>query len=381
MRIIYILIFFFGVSSTAQTALYNSGNIKIHADGKLGFHTNLINDAAFDENEGLTGFYGNNQLIVSGALSPTFFDTEIANASGVFLQTGINNLNNTNFVIGDFMTPRDQPDAYYSFLQNAFYVGDSDISKIDGYASVSNQQNFTFPIGDLAQLRPLVLNSQGVNLLAYSAYFFEDPNSPNSINETFNTSLKSPEITAISSTEFWRLGGDTLSTISISWNDRSGLTTIATDLNEIIIVGWHKASQQWVNLAGSSAVGDLNQGFTTSLTFIPDDYGALTFGSVGEAQEYVELDNFYVSVNSDGINDTFVIPELDQSPNNHLQIYNRYGQKVFDQINYTDQFRGFSNVDNFVIGRQNGLPKGVYFYIVTMEDLNLDFQGFLYLTR
>ena len=62
-------------------------------------------------------------------------------------------------------------------------------------------------------------------------------------------------------------------------------------------------------------------------------------------------------------------------------IYNRFGQMVFDQKNYTNQFNGFSNVDNFVIDREQGLPADVYFYIVSMEDLGLDFQGFLYLTR
>ena len=141
--------------------MYNSGNIRIHDQGQLGFHTNLINDAAFDENVGLAGFYSNATINVSGAFAPTFFDIEIANGTGVFLETGINNGNNTNFIIGDFLTPRDQSSAYYNFLQNAFYVGDGDISKVDGYAAMTQQQNFTFPVGDDQQLRPLILNSSG----------------------------------------------------------------------------------------------------------------------------------------------------------------------------------------------------------------------------
>ncbi|NNK21656.1 MAG: gliding motility-associated C-terminal domain-containing protein, partial [Flavobacteriaceae bacterium] len=42
----------------SQTALYNSGNLRIHQEGQLGFHTDLVNDGPFDENVGLTGFYG-----------------------------------------------------------------------------------------------------------------------------------------------------------------------------------------------------------------------------------------------------------------------------------------------------------------------------------
>ena len=90
-KLLYILVFSFGLLTHAQTGLYNSGNIRIHDQGQLGFHTNLINDAAFDENVGLAGFYGTTLLNVSGAFMPTFFDTEIANSNGVFLQTGINN--------------------------------------------------------------------------------------------------------------------------------------------------------------------------------------------------------------------------------------------------------------------------------------------------
>ena len=365
----------------AQTALYNSGNIRIHDQGQLGFHTNLINDAAFDENVGLVGFYGNATLTISGAFAPTFFDTEIANGAGVFLETGINNLNNTNFIIGDFLTPRNQSSAYYNLLQNAFYVGESDISKVNGYAAMTQQQNFTFPVGDTQQLRPLILNSSGENPLAKCAYFYEDPGNPSSLDTSFDTGLKARDLGFISTTEFWRLEGSVPSTISISWNERSDIGALTNDVNNLMVVGWSKAARQWIRLGSTVAVGDLSTGFVSSESFIPDDYDAITFGTMDVPAEFLSLDNFLVSANEDGINDALVIPELEQSPNNHLMIYNRFGQKVFDQKNYSNQFRGFSNVDKFVIDREQGLPADVYFYIVSMEDLGLDFQGFLYLTR
>ncbi|MGB5387832.1 MAG: gliding motility-associated C-terminal domain-containing protein, partial [Eudoraea sp.] len=173
----------------AQTALYNSGNIRIHQDGQLGFHTNLINNASFDENLGLAGFYGNSLISVSGAFAPVFFDTEIANDSGVQLNTSLNVINNTNFVVGDFSTPRNSVDIYYNFMQDAFYVGSGDGSKIDGYATITEQQSFTFPVGDSQQLRPLILNSDSANTFARCAYFFEDPNNPSTF-PGFDTDLK-----------------------------------------------------------------------------------------------------------------------------------------------------------------------------------------------
>ncbi|NNE01595.1 MAG: gliding motility-associated C-terminal domain-containing protein, partial [Eudoraea sp.] len=95
-----------GLLGHAQTALYNSGNLRIHNEGQIGFHTNLINDGIFDENVGLAGFYGPSNLTVSGALSPVLFDVEIVNTAGVVLNTSLSVANNTSFVAGDFITPR-----------------------------------------------------------------------------------------------------------------------------------------------------------------------------------------------------------------------------------------------------------------------------------
>ena len=74
-----------------------------------------------------------------------------------------------------------------------------------------------------------------------------------------------------------------------------------------------------------------------------------------------------------------IIPEMAQSPHNSIKIYDRNGLKVFEMDNYTDQFDGYANVGDLVINRNAGLPYGVYFYLVSLYDLELDFQGFLYL--
>ncbi|MEL6917775.1 MAG: gliding motility-associated C-terminal domain-containing protein [Bacteroidota bacterium] len=376
----YISLLLLGFMGQAQTALYNSGNIRIHENGRLGFHTNLINNASFDENLGLAGFYGNNLIGVSGAFMPIFFDVEIANDTGLELFTGINVENNTNFVSGDVITPRNTSAIFYNFLQQAFYVGDSDASKIDGYASVTQQQSFTFPVGDTQQLRPLILNSSAVNQQARCAYFLEDPNNPSTFTP-FNTEQKVREIGTVSTTEFWRLEGNVSSTISLSWNARSNLGAIAEDVNNITIVGWNISANRWVRLGNEAIGGDLTSGFVSSENFVPDDYAIVTFGSSAVPEELLTLDNYYLSPNNDGVNDVLVIPELELSPNNSLKIYDRFGLKVFDMVNYTNEFDGISNVNNFVIGRDNGLPEGVYFYLVSLDDLGFNYQGFLYLDR
>ena len=380
-KIGYIFIFLVLVAGNAQTALYNQGNLRIHDQGNIGFHTDLINDGVIDDNLGLAGFYGDtNTLNVSGAFAATFFDTEFISQTGVLLNTSMNVANNANFVLGNVLTVRAQSDITLNFLQNGFSVGESDLSKVDGYASITDQRNFTFPVGDEAQLRPLIMTSSSVNAFAKCAYFLENPNSPTTFPTGFSTNSKPASLGEISQVEFWRLEGSLPSTISISWNERSNIAALTDNANDVVAVGWSKSANQWVSLGGSSA-GDLTQGFALSGSFIPDAYEIITFAAAGIPTEILTLDNYLVTVNGDGINDVLEFPELALSPNNHMKIYDRYGLKVFDKEDYTNEFNGFSNVNNFVIARDKGLPDGVYFYIIAMHDLDLDFQGFLYLSH
>ncbi|MCW5517612.1 gliding motility-associated C-terminal domain-containing protein [Muriicola sp. Z0-33] len=378
-KILHIL-FFIGTICQAQTGLYNSGNLRIHDQGQLGFHTHLINNGTFDDNLGLAGFYGSSTLSVSGAFMPILYDIEIATDAFVDLETSVNVLNNANFIVGNFNTPRAQPDIYLNFIQNAFSAGEADASKVDGYARITDIQNFTFPVGDASQLRPLILNSDTTNSTAKCAYFLEDPNNPSTF-PPFSTDIKPRTISAISTVEFWRLEGTVPSTISISWNARSNLASLATEVEQVTIMGWNKSAGSWLSLGNEALGGDLTTGFVSSTTFVPDDYELITFGILAEAEDILTLDNYILTPNGDGINDVLVIPELDLSPNNSIQIFDRLGLKVFDMVNYQDEFAGISNVDNFVINREKGLPEGIYFYLITMDDLGLNYQGFLYLER
>ncbi|RRQ47797.1 gliding motility-associated C-terminal domain-containing protein [Maribacter algicola] len=386
MRILVFISVLFGLGGlSAQTALYNIGNLRIHDGGNLGFHTDLINEAPFDENRGLVGFYGDN-VSVFGTVVPLFFDVEVAVENDLILTLGLDTGNNTNFIFGDVFTPKTNPAVYYNFLADAFYNGEGNLQKINGYAAITNKQDFMFPVGSNDALRPLTLNSESVNPFAKCAYFFQNPGTQSVIPGNFNIETLDVDIAAVSNMEFWRLEGSVPSTISISWNRDSNMANLTDDATTIIPVGWSKVSQRWINLEATFVTGDLEQGFTTSATFVPNDYEIVTLG-VSQIpfepleKEVLTLDNFFVSPNGDGINDRFFVEELAESPNNMVRIYDRFGLKVFEQANYVDEFDGFSNVGNIVFGREDGLPVGVYFYTIDMLDLGLKYQGFLYLAR
>ncbi len=60
--------------------------------------------------------------------------------------------------------------------------------------------------------------------------------------------------------------------------------------------------------------------------------------------------------NADGVNDFFYIGNIEKYPDNVLEIYNRYGQKVFNKVGYVGDWDGkYLN---------NELPAGTYFYIL-----------------
>ncbi|WP_035672729.1 gliding motility-associated C-terminal domain-containing protein [Flavobacterium sp. 83] len=99
------------------------------------------------------------------------------------------------------------------------------------------------------------------------------------------------------------------------------------------------------------------------------------------------------SPNGDGINEVFVIDNIDDTncyPDNTVEIYNRWGVLVFDTQGYnntTKAFKGFSE-GRSTISQSSGLPSGTYFYILnyTSTDGNGKIQtnkkdGYLYLTK
>jgi gliding motility-associated-like protein len=67
--------------------------------------------------------------------------------------------------------------------------------------------------------------------------------------------------------------------------------------------------------------------------------------------------------NGDGINDYLVIDNIEKYSNNKVDVYNRWGNKVFSTTQY-------DNMNNHWDGKQNGkaLTSGTYFYIIETKD-------------
>ena len=77
--------------------------------------------------------------------------------------------------------------------------------------------------------------------------------------------------------------------------------------------------------------------------------------------------------NGDGINDTWEIAGLTAYTQATVDIFNRYGQKVFHSLGYPKAWDGTYN--------GSPLPSGVYYYIIDTRNNNLKFAGDIMIVR
>ncbi|MCJ8292677.1 MAG: gliding motility-associated C-terminal domain-containing protein [Flavobacteriales bacterium] len=87
--------------------------------------------------------------------------------------------------------------------------------------------------------------------------------------------------------------------------------------------------------------------------------------------------------NGDNYNDLFVIEGIGNYPGNEILIFNRWGNQVFEMLEYDNSWNGVRNVGSDITGDQ--LPTGTYYYILDTKDETIGdkgiFQGFIFLKR
>ncbi len=100
---------------------------------------------------------------------------------------------------------------------------------------------------------------------------------------------------------------------------------------------------------------------TTFVVVVTSTQGCTASASVS----VIAIEDFHVeptnvfTPNGDGINDRFVIKNLDQYPNNKLQIFDRNGKVMYEKNNYGNDWDGSLNGVK--------LSKDTYFYVLTIK--------------
>ncbi|WP_281542070.1 gliding motility-associated C-terminal domain-containing protein [Maribacter aestuarii] len=355
----------------------NFGDLEIHENAQLGFYSAVENDGSLFASSGLVGFYGTTSYSFSGSFIPNIYDLEIANEEGVFLELPISVSNHMNFIYGNIATDRDQEYNFLELGNRATYQGESNFSKINGFAQSTVNESYIFPVGDAFYFRPLALKTSADNTVFKCAYFFENPLAQYSDNRNSGS-----DILAISQNEFWKLRGSSPVSVSLIWDNRSSLLALSSITQNITVIGYHKIQKEWVDLGASEITGTIYEGWVTSEDFIPDEYEVLTFGSVERTAPLANKRyNYILTPNDDGLNDFLYIPELENYRQNKLMVFDRNGLKVFEVENYTNEFTGMSGINIPSLNRDAGLPQGIYYYLVHLNNEELNMQGFLYLQR
>ncbi|WP_369858576.1 Ig-like domain-containing protein [Aquimarina sp. I32.4] len=84
------------------------------------------------------------------------------------------------------------------------------------------------------------------------------------------------------------------------------------------------------------------------------------------------------SPNGDGINDTWVIEGIENFANHTIQVFNRSGKKVFEAVDYQNNWNGESN-GRSTFGNDT-LPAGAYYYVIETGNPEIPpFNGWIYI--
>ncbi|MFD2871297.1 PKD domain-containing protein [Mucilaginibacter ximonensis] len=144
------------------------------------------------------------------------------------------------------------------------------------------------------------------------------------------------------------------------------------------ITGGGNLTYKWTPSTGLSAdnvsapVATLSNDITYTLTVTSDKGCAVTAQTFVKVLKIPVIPNTFTP-NGDGINDTWVIKYLNDYPNATVEIFNRYGGRVFYSNGYGIPWDG----------RQNGtdLPVGTYYYIISPNSGRKPTSGFLTIIR
>lgn len=350
-------------------------------DGSVYYQANLYNDGLISFTPSLGGttyFGGENNQVIQTDLESEFFNVTFNNSSAqpaVFLNGNISIGNRAEFRRG--IVNGAPFGSTVIFKRNAFQTGASNSSHIEGKAEKHAYDSFDFPIGDAGRLRTALLNSAN-DSSAGAQYIFENSGTSNP------HSSREGDIKIIDNAEYWNIEGvsGNSAILILEWDERTTPNEIIAPLDQtsMQIVGWNAASGRWERQVGSQ---DMD---SKKVTAKINRSGIYTLARVRVAEEFPKDVTIYngMSPNNDGINDFFLIENIGKYPTNTVEIYNRWGAKVFETDGYGQSGNVFSGISegNITINRGEKLPTGTYFYIIKLKATHgntVDKTGYLYI--
>lgn len=340
-------------------------------DGEAYLYSHLNNDGVVDylQETGLTLFIGTTEQEITGSepiyLYDVYFDNP-STASPFHLLGWLNMGGEVNFYQG--IVDNKNYGGRIDFETNAYAINTADISHVNGMVGHLGDQGFTFPIGKQEYYRMAAINGVG-NADGYfnGEYFLENS------NDIGSHSLKPDAVLRIDDQQYWTVVNESTPEnnvfLTLSLRDAttpSFIMNAASD-DALTIVRWDPGMNMWVDEGGT--VDHNDQTVTTRV----NGFGVFALATL-------DLDNVEpchivvynaVTPNGDGINDYFRIDNQGECAQNlKVQIFNRWGRKIFQTDNYGpngDVFDGYSSGRLTVRKGKKQVPTGTYFYILEYD--------------
>ncbi|MEK0412630.1 MAG: hypothetical protein RL070_118 [Bacteroidota bacterium] len=175
----------------------------------------------------------------------------------------------------------------------------------------------------------------------------------------------------------FRLGIDPMPVASATPN----LITLGAT-SQLSAAGANAVNYTWVAVGGSGIVGSgatINvrpAGTTTYAVVVTNSFGyqATIPVLLTVIVDYKLVPNNLVTPNGDGVNDKWVIPNIDMYPDNEVMVYDKAGRAVFAKRGYNNEWDGTVN------GKK--LKEDAYFYVIKFnKDGALPIRGYLSIVR
>lgn len=383
----------------------NDGNVYVfqnwHNDGKVTYSGDLIDkdDASkyskFKDlsgsliSSGFTFFNGGDEQFIDGRNVSNFrnvvFNNSYSSKVPFHLRGSIAVGENLDFKLG--IINAGDYDGKVVFKGNSKYSNVGDLSFVDGMVEKKGETAFRFPVGDEFYFRPAYRQESKIENGDYTTQYFKENS-----EDLHSHSKKDESVKIINNTEYWTVNkekGDENIVLSLTLDNRTTPSEFFDTGVKIAIVRWDETAGKWVNEGGE--VNDptmmLNGDGLMYVTAQVNGYGMFTLAIVQKTPPPIEDLIVYnaVSPNGDGINDTFHIKGIDKYPDNTVEIFNRWGVKVYDAKSYNESdnmFGGYSD-GRTTVNRGDKLPTGTYFYILKYNNGVASKQktGYLYINN
>lgn len=390
MKKVYIHLFgLLPLLGSAQTV--NQGQMKVEPGTQVSTYFDFKNESSGDVlNDGEMHFYGHYQneglfsyttnsrtgyVVFEGLMpemqkisgtSPSSFYDVLFNKSGAehsfHLTNDIANAGTVNLLNGVVLMDKPNGGAFV-FLKGSKHINTSDRSHVNGEVTKNGNEGFKYPVGDGGYYRFAGISAPVQEAEIYTGeYLLENSNSK------YPHASRTGVLQAIDDKEYWIINQsvktDNSVIVTLSWDTRTTPQSFTDNPDLLHVVRWDEKQKLWVDEGG--VVNYADQTVTTPVNV--DGFGIFTLGTIkksiiGEGEVVIYNG---VTPDGDGMNDYFIIDNINQFPNNHVTIYNRWGRKVYETYSYDSNGNVFNGTaqGNAIVNQGEKLPTGTYYYVV-----------------